>query len=145
MRPLVVQYWQAPPVGFLKLNADGAMLSNGSKGGIGGLIRDSCGVWLDKFSYPSDSGPPILAELLAIDHGLTFFFANEKFVKFRLILECDCAVAIEWILNPSRCPSVFEHLVKRCKDLIDAKSVFLRFIPRSINVEADCLAKEGIG
>ncbi|KAK9042980.1 hypothetical protein V6N11_071333 [Hibiscus sabdariffa] len=145
MQPLVVQSWQNPPVGFLKLNVDGAMLCNGSKGGIGGLIRDSCGVWLDKFSHPSNPGPPILPELLAIDHGLAFFFANEKFVKFRLILECDCAVAVEWILNSSLCPSVFEHLVRRFKDLIDAKSVFLRLIPRSINVKADCLAKEGIG
>ncbi|KAK9020210.1 hypothetical protein V6N11_054700 [Hibiscus sabdariffa] len=143
--PLVTSSWQTPPIEFLKLNVDGVMMRNGLKGGIGGIIRDNCGVWLDRFSLPSGLGPPILAELLAIEHGLVFFFANYKFVKYKLILERDCAMSIKWVSNPSLCPSVFEPLVKRCKDLIVAKSVILRLIPRNINVKVDCLAKEGIG
>ncbi|KAE8682317.1 Polynucleotide adenylyltransferase family protein isoform 4 [Hibiscus syriacus] len=35
--------WVPPPVGFIKINVDGAMVKGWSKGGIGGLIRDSSG------------------------------------------------------------------------------------------------------
>ncbi|KAK8572747.1 hypothetical protein V6N12_028792 [Hibiscus sabdariffa] len=130
--PLVAPSWQTPPAGFLKLNVDGEMVHNGLKGDIGGIIRDNCGVWLYKFSHPSGPRPLILVELLAIEHGLAFFFVNEKCM---LILECDCAVTVEWVSNSSLCPFVFEPIVRQCKDLIDAKSVILRLIPRSINVE----------
>ncbi|KAL4388297.1 hypothetical protein GQ457_09G027380 [Hibiscus cannabinus] len=40
-RPRIDLSWKAPPLGFLKMNIDGAMLSNGTKGGIGGIVRNS--------------------------------------------------------------------------------------------------------
>ncbi|KAL4272840.1 hypothetical protein GQ457_13G017980 [Hibiscus cannabinus] len=81
LRPLVVQYWQAPPVGFLKMNVDGAMLSNGSKGGIGGLIRDSCGVWLDKFSHPISirSGASYFGRVVSYRSWVDVFLCERKF------------------------------------------------------------------
>ncbi|KAK9006359.1 hypothetical protein V6N11_035400 [Hibiscus sabdariffa] len=137
--------WSAPPVGFLKLNVDGAMLRDGSKWGIGGLLRDNFGVLLASFSLPIGSGPPILAELEAISHGLDFVFTLNEFENSRLIVECDSAIAVEWISQPSLCPVVFAPLVKKCLECIKVNSVIVRLIPRSCNVDADSLAKAGIG
>ncbi|KAL4332611.1 hypothetical protein GQ457_07G003380 [Hibiscus cannabinus] len=139
------QVWEAPPIGFLKLNVDGAMVSNGSKGGIGGIVRNNLGVCLDTFSLPIGPSPPIMAELEAIFHGLSVFSSNHRFKKFRLILETDCSVAFEWISNSTPCPTAFEPLVRRCRDIIASFSVVFRHVPREINLVADSLAKEGIG
>ncbi|KAK8492985.1 hypothetical protein V6N11_061977 [Hibiscus sabdariffa] len=139
------QVWEAPPFGFLKLNVDGAMVSNGSKGGIGGIVCNNLGVCLDTFSLPIGPGPLVMAELEAIFHGLSIFSSNHGFKKFRLILETDCSVAFEWISNSTPCPTVFEPLVRRCRDIIASFSVVFRHIPREINLAADSLAKEGIG
>ncbi|KAK8586735.1 hypothetical protein V6N12_021264 [Hibiscus sabdariffa] len=139
------QVWEAPPIGFLKLNVDGAMVSNGSKGGIGGIVRNNLGVCLVTFSLPIGPGPPIMAELEAIFHGLSVFSSNHGFKKFRLILETDCSVAFEWISNSTPCPTAFEPLVRRCRDIIASFSVVFRHVPREINMAADSLAKEGIG
>ncbi|KAL4383684.1 hypothetical protein GQ457_15G008560 [Hibiscus cannabinus] len=141
-RVVKARLWEAPPDGYLKLNVDGAMAGDGSKGGIGGIIRNSRGVCLAKFSLPIGPGPPILAELEAILRGLKFFFTTRGLNRFRLVLESDCAVAIGWISLSSPCPSVFEPLVRSCSEIIISKSVVFRLVPRVVNLEADLLAKE---
>ncbi|KAK8486016.1 hypothetical protein V6N11_032994 [Hibiscus sabdariffa] len=138
------QVWEAPPIGFLKLNVDRAMVNNGSKGCIGGIVRNNLGDCLDTFSLPIGPGPPIMAKLAAIYHGLMAFFSNCRFKKFRLILETNCSVAIEWILNSVPCPVAFEPLVRRCREIISSFSVVLRHVPRKINLVADFLAKEEV-
>ncbi|KAK9030650.1 hypothetical protein V6N11_032067 [Hibiscus sabdariffa] len=140
-----VRAWEAPPSGFMKLNVDGAMVSDGSKGGIGGIIRNSRGDCLAKFSLSTGSGPPIMAKLEAILHGLKVFFSKKEFARFRLVVECDCAVAIDWISSSVTCPSIFEPLVRSCRELVYSHSVVIRHVSRFLNVEADLLAKEGIG
>ncbi|KAK8534667.1 hypothetical protein V6N12_057311 [Hibiscus sabdariffa] len=70
---LVLHSWEAPPFGFVKFNVDGAMVGNGSKGGIGGILCDSSGTCLASFSLPSGLGPAVSAELEAVKHGLELF------------------------------------------------------------------------
>ncbi|KAK8560028.1 hypothetical protein V6N12_012835 [Hibiscus sabdariffa] len=137
--------WSAPPVGFLKMNVDGAMLRDGSKGGIRAVLKDNVEERLASFCLPLGSGPPILAELEAICQCLKLFFSINEIANLRLILECDSAIATEWIFPPSLCPSIFSSLVRKCYEQIKANSVFFRLVPRSCNLEADALAKEGIG
>ncbi|KAK8520935.1 hypothetical protein V6N12_004858 [Hibiscus sabdariffa] len=137
--------WSAPPAGFLNLNVDGAMLRDGSKGGIGGILRDNVGDQLASFSLPFGLGPPILAELEAINYGLDFFFTINNFDRSRLILESDSAIVIEWCLQPSLCPNVFISIVRKCNECINENSVIIRLILRTCNVAADALAKAGIG
>ncbi|KAK8498795.1 hypothetical protein V6N11_012371 [Hibiscus sabdariffa] len=105
------------------MNIDGAMLSNGSKGGIGGIVCNCFGACLGTFSLSIGSGPPIMAELEAINHGLDFFFSRGKFVSSRLILESDSVIVIDWISNPSLCPLIFEALVASCRKIIEVNSV----------------------
>ncbi|KAL4352558.1 hypothetical protein GQ457_06G028210 [Hibiscus cannabinus] len=145
LKPPKTISWEPPPLGFLKLNVDGAMVSDGSKGGIGGIFHNSKGVRLASFSIPIGPGPAILAELEAISHGLECFYSLFGPDSGRLIVECDSSLAIDWIHNPTLCPSAFSSLVRKCKNCIESNFVVLRHISRVANLEADCLAKEGIG
>ncbi|KAK9004235.1 hypothetical protein V6N11_002042 [Hibiscus sabdariffa] len=97
----------------------------------------------DSYSNTIGSGPAIFVELEAIKYGLDWFFSLRELHSCRLILESDCSTALDWISNPTLCPPAFRSLVNRCKAMIDANGVITRLISRSINVEANSLAKEG--
>ncbi|GMJ08946.1 hypothetical protein HRI_004563800 [Hibiscus trionum] len=137
--------WSPPPLGFLKMTVDGASLRNGNGGGIGGILRDSEGKTLLTFSEPTGPGPPIRAELLAIKFGLSIFSALFPGNNHHLILESDCQTTVSWISNPILCPQIFKELVLEIGRLSKIGFRKLRTIPRAINVDADLLAKKGIG
>ncbi|KAK8568848.1 hypothetical protein V6N12_007385 [Hibiscus sabdariffa] len=121
------------------------MVSNGVKGGIGGLVRNNLGVCLDKFSLPIGPEPPILTELEIILHGVRFFYSSKRFERYSLIVECNCLVAIDWISNASLCPPTFEPIVRSCRKLVFFNSVVFRHILRYLNLKADALTKEDNG
>ncbi|KAK9015789.1 hypothetical protein V6N11_006883 [Hibiscus sabdariffa] len=143
--PVVIVAWEAPPLGYLKLNIDGAMLRDGSKGGIGGILRNEEGRCIASFYGSVGQGCPILTELLAVKYGLDNFLGLSVDSNMRLIVECDSKVAVDWILNPERCQSLFLPLVHNIQSLLLCCRAFLKHIPRGANIEADILAKKGIG
>ncbi|KAK8596046.1 hypothetical protein V6N12_064546 [Hibiscus sabdariffa] len=59
--------------------------------------------------------------------------------------ECDSTVALDWISLSAPCPSAFDPLVRSCRELVFSHSVVLRHVSRCLDVEADLLAKKGIG
>ncbi|KAK8508958.1 hypothetical protein V6N11_035565 [Hibiscus sabdariffa] len=142
---LVLHVWEAPPFGFVKINVDGVMVTDGSKGGIGGILRDSTGTCLASFSLPIGPGPAVLAELEAVKQGLELFFSLSELQGSRLILESDCSTVVDWISNLTPCPPAFVSLVHCCRVRVEANEVIIRHITRNINVDADTLAKAGIG
>ncbi|KAL4312348.1 hypothetical protein GQ457_01G050470 [Hibiscus cannabinus] len=109
----VLHVWEAPPFGFVKINVDGAMVTDGSKGGIGGILRDSTGTCLASFSLPIGPGPVVLAELEAVKHGLELFFSLSELQGSRLILESDCSTVVDWISNSAPCPPAFVSLLRQ--------------------------------
>ncbi|KAK8501069.1 hypothetical protein V6N12_000175 [Hibiscus sabdariffa] len=137
--------WISPPTKFIKFNVDGAMKVDGSAGGIGGTIRTPRCETLIFFYEPIDSNPPILAELLAIKFGITLFYSLKSRDKSRLVVESDCKTTLEWISNPSSCPTMFPSIVQSIVNVSDSRNMVFKFIPRSENVGANMLAKEGIG
>ncbi|KAK9041427.1 hypothetical protein V6N11_016529 [Hibiscus sabdariffa] len=142
--PVVIVAWEAPPLGYLKLNVDGAMLRDGSKGGIGGIFKNGEGWCIASFYESVGQGCPILTELLAVKYGLDNFLGLSVDSNMRLIVECDSKVAVDWILNPERCQSLFLPLVHNIQSLLLRYRTFLKHIPRGANIEADILAKKGI-
>ncbi|KAL4279631.1 hypothetical protein GQ457_03G023260 [Hibiscus cannabinus] len=138
------EFWSPPPLGFMKLNVDGAMKCDCSSGGIGGAIRNSNGALIASFSDSISSGLPILAKLLALKFGLLLFGSQSECKLSRLIVECDCKIALGWISNPCLCPSPYKSFVKEIVSLGTARSSIFRWIPRNITLEADTLAKEGM-
>ncbi|KAE8716021.1 RING finger protein [Hibiscus syriacus] len=105
-----------PPMVSLKINVDGAVQRDWESSGIGGILRNEEGKVLGSFSASTDSGPPILAELKAIQAGLALVEESKWCGKGRLIVESDSVNAVKWIKNPNL----------------------------SVNWEADSLAKAGI-
>lgn len=45
-KSLVFPYWNPPPLGYVKLNSDGAMAGNPGIPGSGGFVRDDLGRWI---------------------------------------------------------------------------------------------------
>ncbi|KAL4325562.1 hypothetical protein GQ457_11G020250 [Hibiscus cannabinus] len=94
---------------------------------------------------PIGQGPPILAELQAMKIGLLIFLKSRWCYNHRLILESDSKIAVEWVLNVTLCSSLFARVVHEIADLIHMNCIVVRHIARGGNVEADTLAKRGIG
>ncbi|KAF1893554.1 hypothetical protein Lal_00002044 [Lupinus albus] len=67
--PLV--QWPCPRSGQVKINVDESCIHGSNSIGGGGVFRDHNGSWLIGFSTNFGRSTPILAELLAIDQGLT--------------------------------------------------------------------------
>ncbi|GMI73152.1 hypothetical protein like AT3G09510 [Hibiscus trionum] len=143
--PTVGARWLPPPVGFVKINTDGAVLASGSRGGIGGIAHSHSGEKILEFSKSVGAGPPVLAELLAIREGIALASSNVICAKARLIIETDCCLAVDWIENPAECPLIFRNLVQEIIRASSPRGCIFRKIPRCCNSAADVLAKRGIG
>ncbi|GMI86868.1 hypothetical protein like AT4G29090 [Hibiscus trionum] len=137
--------WQPPPMGFLKLNVDGAVSRDGKSGGIGGLLRNYQGSKFLVFSESINPGTVVLGELMAIKVGISRLSSVEETKKNRIIIESDSALAIAWINSTSQCPSLYKVIVDEIKEQGSLSNYIFRFAPRICNIEADSLAKEGIG
>ncbi|KAK8510698.1 hypothetical protein V6N11_065211 [Hibiscus sabdariffa] len=100
-----------PPVGFLKLNVDGAMSCDGYAGSVGGLLCDHNGKKLLQFAFAVGSGSSILAEILAVKTGMEVFIGLKWFKKSLLIIECDSKNVVDWFNDCSKAPDYFIHIM----------------------------------
>ncbi|KAK8604935.1 hypothetical protein V6N13_082398 [Hibiscus sabdariffa] len=141
----VIPRWLPPPLGFLKLNVDGAVAAGGSKCGIRGLLTNDIGVILFQFSEPCGFGPPALIKLLAVRFGMLKFLSSDWCRQFRLIVETDCKLVVDWISLSVDAPTSFLNLVLELSDMVIKRGFVMRLTPRRCNMEADHLAKAGIG
>ncbi|GMJ10130.1 hypothetical protein like AT4G29090 [Hibiscus trionum] len=137
--------WRPPEEGFIKVNVDGAMLADRGAGGIGGLARDHMKRILFQFSEGCGPGPPVLAELLAIKRGLELLLSEQSCNRGRPIIESDSSLAINWINKNDDCPAVFSRLVNDIAEVGKSRGCIFSIIPRVRNIDADALAKTGIG
>ena len=87
-RVVVNVRWNKPPIGWFKLNTDGASMGNPSKAGGGGL-RDNAGFWVKGFSRSLGTGTSMLAECWALRDGL--FLAIQLGIQ-NLEVESDAKV-----------------------------------------------------
>ncbi|GMI70241.1 hypothetical protein like AT4G29090 [Hibiscus trionum] len=137
--------WSPPPPGFLKMNVDGAVSRVGGSGGIGGIIRNQQGEVLASFSEQCGSDIPIITEIEALVRGIKMF--EELFAgnPFKLIIESDSKLMINWVHDVSSCPVVFKKPIQDVVEFCKANCCSLRHIHRVSNIAADSLAKAGIG
>lgn len=83
--------WRCPPNGTLKMNFGGSFLREPSKGGFGGVIRDSSGQIINEFFGMVDCSDANEAEVHAMlvgCHGLL------RLDTFKAIVERDSFCAI---------------------------------------------------
>ncbi|KAK8556729.1 hypothetical protein V6N12_003124 [Hibiscus sabdariffa] len=100
---------------------------------------------LKSFSRHVGQVPPLLAEILAIKIDLELFSNSAWRNVDRVIVESDSKVVVEWILNPVICTGIFSPLVKEIVSLMGSNPISFRHISRGCNIDADRLAKRGIG
>ncbi|XP_039072016.1 uncharacterized protein LOC120219245 [Hibiscus syriacus] len=137
--------WIPPPKGFLKLNVDAAVCNDWRKSGVGGLLRDEAGKIMGSFKESADPGPPTLLELVAIKRGVLIFEHILQRFKNRWIVESDSKLVVDWVKNLDSSPGVFLHLVKDIVAMIRVLEGAIRWVDKTANIEADSLAKAGIG
>ncbi|CAL1414425.1 unnamed protein product [Linum trigynum] len=86
--------WKKPPIGWHKMNTDGANQSNMGMATAGRVLRDHNGTWLGGFCSKIGTGTALLAELWGVLQGLEF--AWKKGSRF-LVLETDSQLALQLI------------------------------------------------
>ncbi|CAL1382969.1 unnamed protein product [Linum trigynum] len=117
-REEVLVGWSKPPVGWHKLNTDGAAQGHQGIVSTGGALRDHDGMWTGGFISKLGSGSAILAELWGILKGLEL--AWKKGSRF-LILESDSQLAL--------------HLIEKRTDNVHPHSTILGAIRRLLAKE----------
>ena len=107
--------WAHPPIGWHKLNFDGAARGNPGMAGIGCIINNDAGKWIAKLAAPLSPTTNNLAELEALDQGLLLCY---KLGLSKIIIEGDSQITLNairkrdtpnWVLN-SKLREVLVHL-----------------------------------
>nr|KYP71422.1 Putative ribonuclease H protein At1g65750 family [Cajanus cajan] len=137
--------WRPPEHPWVKLNTDGSWLSENSAMGMGGVIRDSAGMWRGGFSRGVRHGDVLRAKLLALEEGLSFCWDG----GFRKVsCECDCLGVVTLFQDRSMDR---DHLHKhydviRCIKCMIARDwgVYVSHILRDTNSVAHTLANWGV-
>ncbi|KAK8663924.1 hypothetical protein V6N13_083729 [Hibiscus sabdariffa] len=81
---------------------------------------------------------------MAVKGAISLFKSSQWSDKFKLTIECDCKLVVDWFLNPVLVPLTFKFCTDFCLQINDG--YFRRFVAvlREVNGLADSLAKKGI-
>ncbi|KAL5573674.1 hypothetical protein UlMin_023271 [Ulmus minor] len=136
----VASPWQAPEIGFVKVNSDAAWCSNKKKFGLGSVIRDYSGKVLGSVAMPISSSVSVaVAESWALEKGASL----AKLMGFSaVILESDCLGVTKALdtktLHDSDLSYVFDSIYDICNGFEMYK---FSYIPRTGNQVAHSLAR----
>ncbi|KAM6582578.1 hypothetical protein CsatB_009580 [Cannabis sativa] len=137
----VDERWKKPISHMVKINVDGAIFQEQNKFGFGCVARDSNGLLLEAIS-DSRFGvvKPEIAEIIGIKEALSWI---ERKHWTNVVIETDALVVVQAIQSSILMPSQFGLLVGDCRVLLSSlNNVSLKFVKRSANKAAHCLARE---
>lgn len=106
--------WSPPPLGWFKLNTDGAVMGNLGKGGGGGVLRDERGRWLKGFCMGLGTTNSLAAEGRGLREGLRL--AVSLGIQF-LSIELDARVLYDLFYRSSRINMYLYHIILECRNL----------------------------
>ncbi|KAL5570630.1 hypothetical protein UlMin_027205 [Ulmus minor] len=139
-KKVVASPWQAPKVGFVKVNTDAAWCSNQKKFGLGSVIHDYTGTVLGSIATPVSSSVSVaVAESWALEKGASL----AKQMGFSaVILESDCLGVTKALdsrtLHDSDLSYVFDSIYEICNEFDMYK---FSYIPRTGNQVGHSLAR----
>uniref|UniRef100_A0A5B7A378 Putative LINE-type retrotransposon LIb DNA n=1 Tax=Davidia involucrata TaxID=16924 RepID=A0A5B7A378_DAVIN len=127
--------------GFWKLNTDGSAEGNPGKAGFGGIIRNDSGQWRKGYFGKIGICSSLMAELWAIREGLKLLMEDHA---SHVIVESDCATAVNLLQDINTGTSVYAALLEDCKFYASriANCSFAHTL-REGNFCADVLANKG--
>jgi ribonuclease HI len=137
-------YWNPPPIDYIKVNCDAAWNSTTCRAGLGSVIRDSSSSLLGGLARPTSCGSALIAESKAILEGVKL--AKDLEVR-KLVVETDSKVIIDNLRNPSTsedwriCP-IIRSIRKLSSSFSDIR---WEWIPREANRAAHIAASLAIG
>ena len=114
-RTIVQVKWFKPPVGWFKINSDGASYGNPGKARSGGIIRDCNGLWIKVYARSIGYATSIIAEFWALRDGLKLAL-NEGIQ--RLIMELDVKVVVDLIKSNATTNKPYAPLLYDCRCLL---------------------------
>ncbi|KAL5547561.1 hypothetical protein UlMin_002792 [Ulmus minor] len=137
---LVASPWQAPKVGFVKVNTNAAWCSNQKKFGLGSVIRDHTGKMLGSVATPVSSSVSVaVAESWALENGASL---AQQMGFSAVILESDCLGVTKALnsrtLHDSDLSYVFYSIYEICNEFDMYK---FSYTPRTSNQVAHSLAR----
>jgi len=130
----------APIEPFINLNTNGSFLDNPGMAGVGGLLRDSSGSWISRFSLSMGITTNNMAELGAMRQGLMLAWdLGFKFIQ----LEIDSMIVLVWLTTTTSNfpPDVFPLLCDSRSLMERAWEVQVHHVYHEANECADVLAK----
>lgn len=142
--------WNRPPVGFLKLNFDGASRGNPGLAGIGGIIRNNVGEILHIYSKSLGEGTNNQMEFVAMERGLRILINNQVGTA---VVEGDTELAIiaaRKLYRGAKASKVTKHwrLAKVTENFMELlgemKGLIFQAVRRKANTVVDHLADHGI-
>ena len=133
--------WGKPPLGWFKLNTDGASFGNRRKTGGGGLIRDSLGNWVKGFSRSIGYVLSIMAKFWALRDGQRL--ASDIGIQ-NLEVELDAKVIVDLVKSKINANRPYSPLLNDCKSLLgNFHQVRVKHVFQKANKCVDTLAKVG--
>ena len=141
IKKVVQVRWNRPSSRWCELHSDGSSLGNLGRASGGGLIRDSNGVWIKRFTCNIGTFLSVEAELWALKDGLSLCISLNIMA---LEIEVDVAVILDLMLNGHSCNLNHFALIMDCRALINlVQQVRIMRCFREANKCAVALAQRG--
>lgn len=138
--PKVLNHWEKPNPGWMKLNVDGSFDARYGSGGIGAVLRNSAGS-LIFCGNMSRCGGALEAELLACREGIIMAL---QWTLLPFIVETDSLELLKLVGAGSSDRSELAFLVKEVRDPLSGnREIIIRKIHRENNCVSDFLANKG--
>jgi ribonuclease HI len=141
--PLTIQQWQAPAVNTLKVNVDGAFLTEEGIGAVGAVARDSDGNFVMAISrrLPAVSSA-LAAEAVALREGVNLI---HMVTTGPVVLETDSLELVHLWDRRATQRSEFTSLFREVEDMSGAFSSFsVMHTRRTTNTAAHLCAKSAV-
>ncbi|XP_060969924.1 uncharacterized protein LOC133037116 [Cannabis sativa] len=137
------EQWVCPPENSVKINVDAALFDNGNRAGVGVVIRDANGLFIDGFVRMFyEALDPTLVETMGVREALSWLKRSPRQQAF---VETDCLTVVQAIRSQVKMISLFGIVISECKVLIqELKNVSICFVKRSANMVAHTLPRASI-
>ena len=133
--------WTKPDSGWFKLNTDGSSLNNLGIARGGGLIRDDNGSWIVGFARKVGVTTCFLAELWALQDGLSLCVSRKCQV---VEVEIDAKAIVDALSNPNYSSIFVSSIMDDCRNLLSQiPQMCFRHCYCEMNRCADALARKG--
>lgn len=108
--------WSPPPLGWTKLNFDGASRGNLDIAGISCIINNALGKWIARRAKPLEPTTNNLVELEALREGLQIFL---DLVLSKIIIEGDSKIVLNAVRKRSMLNLVLNSKLEEVLNILD--------------------------